>query len=138
MEGLWDEAAGFLADTAGRDTFTRELLNFTIEARRLPRKNPAWAGIYSAVIPGLGKLYCRRPFDALSSFTSTAILGWEAYSGFHDDGLGSVKGWIFSAIGGIFYLGNIYGSLVAADIYNEEIEDKLVNKIRFRVHANFD
>jgi len=138
MEGRWQAAAGFLADTADRDAFTRELRVFADAARRRPGKSMALAGIYSTVLPGLGKLYCGRPFDALSSFTSTAILGWEAYTGFHDDGPGSAKGWIFAAIGGIFYLGNIYGSVVAADIYNEEVEMKLIDKIRLRVNAYFD
>lgn len=138
LEGYWDKARRVLVDPADRDSFTGELAAFLVEYEHLPRKSPVLAAGYSAVIPGLGKLYCRRPFDALSSFTSIAILGWQAYDGFHDDGKGSVKGWIFSVVGGIFYLGNIYGSVVAADLHNEEGELLLVKKVQVRVNAHFD
>ncbi len=138
MKGLWDDAREALRGPTGPDSFTDELTAFLSEYKHLSRKSPVLAAGYSAVVPGLGKLYCRRPFDALSSFTSIAILGWQAYDGFHDDGKGSVKGWIFSVVGGIFYLGNIYGSVVAADLYNEEVELRLVKKIQVRVNAHFD
>jgi tetratricopeptide (TPR) repeat protein len=138
MQGQWPEAREALGVITDRDPFTAELEDFLAAKDRLPRKNMALAGVYSAVVPGLGKLYCRRPLDALSSFTSIGILGWQAYDGFHDDGPGSVKGWIFSVIGGIFYLGNVYGSVVAADLYNEEGELMLIQKVQVRVNAYFD
>ncbi|MEJ2567876.1 MAG: hypothetical protein P8Z50_03225 [candidate division WOR-3 bacterium] len=61
---------------------------------------------------------------------TVGITGWQAYEGFKADGVHSVKGWIFGVVGGIFYLGNIYGSVVAADIYNEEQE------VFFRLSVN--
>ncbi len=131
-------AARSLVHTMEQNPFTQELISFLAEHEHLPRKNMYTAGLLSAVVPGLGKLYCRRAYDAFSSFSSIAILGWQAYDGFHDDGTSSVKGWIFSVIGGIFYLGNIYGSIVAADLYNEEGELTLINRIQARVYVHFD
>jgi tetratricopeptide (TPR) repeat protein len=138
--GKWNEALSvFSSDT---DTIinpiTLQLMDFANEGLALPHKNPVLAGMYSAVIPGAGKFYCRRPYDGIQSFLTTTLLGWQAYDGFHDDGVGSFKGWIFGTIGSIFYLGNIYGSVVAADIFNEEQEEKLLTKVRVFVNVNFD
>ncbi len=127
---------------------TRELLNDTsLESDRifsllengehLPRKNKFVSGMLSAVIPGAGKFYCGRNADAFHSLVTVSITCWQAYEGFDDDGIHSVKGWIFGVLGGLFYLGNIYGSVVAADIYNEEQEIMFKLSIKKHLHENF-
>lgn len=123
----WEEAKEFLYDT---DTLSGQLLTFLERGQNLPRKNPFVSGMFSMVIPGAGKFYCNRPMDGIHSFITVGITGWQAYEGFKADGIDSVKGWIFGVLGGIFYLGNIYGSVVAADIYNEEQE------VFFRLSVN--
>ena len=50
------------------------------------------------------------------------VLGWGAYDGFSENGVSSRKGWTLGTIGGIFYLGNIYGSVVAAQRHNQRTE----------------
>lgn len=123
----WVRAKDFLYDT---DTLRGQLSVFIKAGQNLPRKNPFVSGISSAVIPGAGKFYCGRPADGFHSLVTVGITGWQAYEGFKADGVHSVKGWIFGVVGGIFYLGNIYGSVVAADIYNEEQE------VFFRLSVN--
>lgn len=123
----WDKAKGFLQY---EDTLSNQLLTFVKRGQNLPRKSPFVSGMFSTVIPGAGKFYCNRPMDGFHSFITVGITGWQAYEGFKADGINSVKGWIFGVLGGIFYLGNIYGSVVAADIYNEEQE------VFFRLSVN--
>jgi tetratricopeptide (TPR) repeat protein len=123
----WDKAEDFLYDT---DTLRERLSAFIETGQNLPRKNPFISGIFSAVIPGAGKFYCNRPADGIYSLLTVGVTGWQAYEGFKADGVHSVKGWIFGVVGGLFYLGNIYGSVVAADIYNEEQE------VFFRISVN--
>jgi tetratricopeptide (TPR) repeat protein len=115
----WDRATEILDDI---DFESSDLFDFVEKGQNLPRKNRFVSGMFSAVIPGSGKYYCDRPMDGLHSFVTTGITTWQAYEGFKADGIHSVKGWIFGVLGGLFYLGNIYGSVVAADIYNEEQE----------------
>ncbi len=123
----WDSAREVLHTT---DILQGQLLTFIETGQNLPRKNPFVSGAFSAVIPGAGKFYCNRPTDGFYSLFTVGITGWQAYEGFKADGIHSVKGWIFGVVGGVFYLGNIYGSVVAADIYNEEQE------VFFRLSVN--
>lgn len=134
----WDKASTILSNFDQTDITTVDILKFAHIGQNLPRKNKTLAGIYSTLIPGLGKFYCNRPVDGLQSLFSTVILGWQAYDGFHDDGVSSLKGWIFGTIGGLFYLGNIYGSVVAAELYNEQHEAQLMSKIKVYLNVHFD
>jgi hypothetical protein len=40
-----------------------------------------------------------------------------------------VRGWIFGSIGAVFYAGNIYGSTVAARVYNHQLEVSLLRSL---------
>ena len=134
----WREARGVLNRRKNNDPMSVQLGDFAAAGERLPRKNKVLAGLFSTIVPGSGKLYCNRAYDGLQSLFTIGILGWQAWDGFHKDGMRSVKGWIFGVIGGTFYLGNIYGSVVAAEIHNEEQEEKLLREVRVFIHANLD
>ena len=130
----WDKAREFLSDSASKQSQIFLLLG---KGENLPKKNSFVSGMFSAVIPGAGKCYCGRPMDGLHSFVTTGITTWQAYEGFKADGIHSVKGWIFGVLGGLFYLGNIYGSVVAADIYNEEQEIMFKLSVKKYLNENF-
>ena len=88
----------------------------------LPSKSPLLAGFLSAALPGSGRVYVGRPNDALLTVFLLGVLGWAAYDGFSENGVSSRKGWTFGTLGGIFYLGNVYGSVVAAQTHNRRTE----------------
>ena len=92
------------------------------KGRTLPSKSPLLAGFLSTALPGSGRVYVGRPNDALLTVFLLGVLGWAAYDGFSEDGVSSRKGWTFGTIGGIFYLGNAYGSVVAAQTHNRRTE----------------
>ena len=115
----WDKAREFL-NSPGPNK--KQLFSLLEKGENLSKKNKLASGLFSAVIPGSGKFYCNRPADGFHSFATVSLTCWQAYEGFEEDGIHSVKGWIFGVFGGLLYLGNIYGSVVAADIYNEEQE----------------
>lgn len=88
-----------------------------------PHKNPVFAAILSTVVPGVGKIYTGHYGDGITAFILTGLLSYTSYSNFkagHD-----FRGWLFAGLGGIFYLGNIYGSAVSAQIRNAEIDLQL-------------
>jgi tetratricopeptide (TPR) repeat protein len=130
----WNQALEFLNDT---NSLSNQLSAFVERGQNLPKKSRFVSGLFSAVIPGSGKYYCNRPMDGFNSFVIVGISGWQAYEGFDEDGIHSVKGWIFGVLGGIFYLGNIYGSVVAADIYNEEQETVFKLSVKKYMDGNF-
>ena len=96
--------------------------NYAEKGKDLPSKSPLLAGFLSTALPGSGRLYVGRPNDALITVFLLGVLGWGAYDGFSENGISSRKGWTLGTIGGIFYLGNIYGSVVAAQTHNRRTE----------------
>ena len=92
------------------------------DGRALPSKSPLLAGFLSTALPGSGRVYVGRSNDALLTVFLLGVLGWTAYDGFSENGVSSRKGWTFGTLGGIFYLGNVYGSVVAAQTHNRRTE----------------
>jgi len=81
-------------------------------------KSPALAGTLSVFIPGLGQTYAGNLKDGLFSFILTGSATYQAYRGFHKEGINSAYGWIFSAMATAFYSANIYGAIKASNKYN--------------------
>lgn len=93
---------------------------------RLPTRSPFLAGVLSTIVPGAGRFYTGRIGDALNSLFVVGITGWQAYDGFRRDGISSVKGWTIGTLSGIFYVGNIYGSVISARVYNRRVADEFL------------
>ena len=109
-----------LPETVGQRTSIYK--RYAEDGKELPSKSPLLAGFLSTVLPGSGRIYVGRSNDALLTVFLLGVLGWAAYDGFAENGVSSRKGWTFGALGGIFYLGNIYGSVVAAQTHNRRTE----------------
>lgn len=106
-----------------------QLDRVTLSTAHLPYRSQAVAGLLSAVVPGLGKGYAGRWADGLFSFLVVSITGWQSYDGFHREGKGSAKGWVYGLLCFGFYSGNIWGSLVAANQHNKRIEEEILKKV---------
>ena len=100
--------------------------NYAEKGAALPTRSPFLAGTLSTVIPGAGRLYTGRFGDALTTLFTVGLTGWQAYDGFRRDGLSSTKGWTLGTLCGIFYVGNIYGSVIAARVYNRHVTDEFL------------
>lgn len=92
----------------------------------LPTRSPFLAGTLSTIVPGAGRLYTGRFGDALTTLFTVGVTGWQAYDGFRRDGISSAKGWTLGTLCGIFYVGNIYGSVISARVYNRHITDEFL------------
>ncbi|RKU19756.1 hypothetical protein C6503_07530 [Candidatus Poribacteria bacterium] len=92
----------------------------------LPTRSPFLAGTLSTVIPGTGRLYTGRFADALTTLFTVGLTGWQAYDGFRRDGISSAKGWTLGTLCGIFYVGNIYGSVISARVYNRHVTEEFL------------
>ena len=103
------------------------------DGRHLPSKSPLLAGFLSTALPGSGRVYVGRPNDALLTVFLLGVLGWAAYDGFSENGVSSRKGWTFGTLGSIFYLGNVYGSVVAAQTHNRRTEAAFLATIPFEI-----
>ncbi len=99
----------------------------------LPTRSPFLAGVLSTIVPGAGRFYTGRIGDALNSLFVVGITGWQAYDGFRRDGISSVKGWTIGTLGGIFYVGNIYGSVISARVYNRNVADEFLTTLSVEI-----
>lgn len=100
--------------------------NYAKRGADLPTRSPFLAGAFSTIVPGAGRVYTGRLGDALNTLFTVGLTGWQAYDGFSRDGLSSVKGWTLGTLCGIFYVGNIYGSVISARVYNRHITDEFL------------
>ena len=131
MQKQWSEAGEIFKGLQGADIIrVREkaaVYNIYAEnGEKLPTRSPFLAGMLSTVVPGAGRLYTGRVADALNTLFTVGLTGWQAYDGFRRDGLASVKGWTLGTLCGAFYVGNIYGSVISARVYNRHIADEFL------------
>ena len=134
MQKQWSEAGEIFKTLQGSDVIAVRAKasiyqSYAAAGTQLPTRSPFLAGVLSTVVPGAGRLYTGRLGDALNSLVTVGLAGWQAYDGFRRDGLSSVKGWTFGTLFGIFYVGNIYGSVVSARVYNRHVEDEFLTTL---------
>jgi len=97
--------------------------------KKSPYKSEAIAGVLSAIIPGAGKIYTEDYGDGITAFILTGLFGYLAYTNFKHDH--QARAWIFTAVGAGFYLGNIYGSIASAQIFNAKINFDFDEGVKF-------
>jgi hypothetical protein len=100
----------------------------------LKRKKPFLAGLFSAIIPGTGKLYAGKPREAIYSLMPVVFNFAQAAEGYYYNKTNSPHLYVFGAVGTVFYASNIYGSARAAKRKNEENRFRLRNNIEFEVY----
>lgn len=105
------------------------LSNFYDAKKNPSYKNEIFAGILSGIIPGAGKIYTQNYGDGITAFLITGLLSYLAYTNFENDH--STRAWIFTALGGGFYLGNIYGSISSAQIFNAKLNFEFNEGVKF-------
>ncbi len=107
------------------------IAKFYNERKYRIEKNSQKAAIFSAILPGLGKIYTENYSDAITSFLFTSIFyGLSAYN-FSNDSVW--KGVIFAGIGAYFHASSIYGSAVAAQHFNAQ--QKFEYELRLKKYA---
>lgn len=136
--GNVDSARAAIADASlegGKDTGPYVVLfsGLADEYGKGIGKSKWLAGILSASVPGLGKVYAGRKMDGLATFITLAFFGWQAYDGYAHDGAVSIKGAIFAAAGSGLYVGNIHGSVRAIDAENDKRRKAFGERVKFAV-----
>lgn len=101
--------------------------NFYFQKTNPDYKSEVLAGVYSAIIPGLGKIYTENYSDGITSFLLTGLFSYLAYTNFNNDH--PVRAWIFTLACAGFYAGNIYGSIASAQIFNAKINFDFINDV---------
>lgn len=93
-----------------------------------PYKSSALAGVMSAIVPGSGKMYLSEWGDGITALVVTSLFAFLAYDNFRADH--QTRAWIFTGLGAFFYVGNIYGSIASAQIFNARIDFEFRNGLK--------
>lgn len=102
------------------------LRQYALTDQKIRRRSPLLAGTLSAIVPGLGKVYSGNNGQALVSFLTCGALGAAAAENFLHYGIKHPQTLFFSGLFGIFYVGNIWGSVLSVQIV--KLEKQLENK----------
>ena len=97
-------------------------------------KSPFLAGMMSAALPGLGRVYAGKPAEGIVSFLYMAAFGFTSYDFYRGGGLRSPLFIISATVTSVFYAGNIMGSVVAARRVNNEFRHEMDQRILFDLH----
>jgi hypothetical protein len=98
------------------------------------RRSPVLAGVYSALVPGLGKFYAGKKKQAIAAFLPVISLAALTYEAYRKDGVKSARFIGFGTLFSVFYIGNIWGSTLAVRIRRNEFNKEYDNKILFDMH----
>lgn len=74
------------------------------------KKSLAIATGLSVLIPGMGKIYMKKPRQGLNMFLANLIFGIQAFESFKKAGPESIRFIAFGSLFAAFYTGNIYGT----------------------------
>lgn len=96
----------------------------------VPRKSPAVAGCLSAILPGAGQLYIRRPSDAIVAVLLNGLLLWATTEAFERKE--NATGAVLAAAETSWYLGNIYNAVNGAHKFNRMQTDAFFNRLQFQ------
>ncbi len=97
-------------------------------------KSPFLAGMMSAAVPGLGRVYAGKPAEGIVSFLYLAAFGFTSYDFYRGGGLRSPLFIISATVTSVFYAGNIMGSVAAARRVNNEFRHEMDQRILFDLH----
>ena len=107
----------------------KSLADITRNGLALKKKSPVLAGLFSAIVPGTGKVYAGRWKDGLISFLMTSTAAFVSVRGFNKNPKNFFP-WAMGTLAVVYYSGNVYGSAQAALKHNKYKEDELVQKTR--------
>lgn len=98
------------------------------------RRSPVLAGLYSAIVPGLGKIYAGKKNQGIAAFLPVISLAALTYEAYRKDGVKSARFIGFGTLFTVFYVGNIWGSTLAVKIRRNEFYKEYDTKILFDMH----
>ena len=116
-------------------TEMEEMSTYALDMRSYKRKSPWIAGLLSALIPGLGKLYAGYRGIPFGAMYMTIPLGAIAAESLILAGVASVQFIALGALFGVFYVGNIWGSVLSVYAKENEFYEELDHNIEFDMHT---
>lgn len=126
---LLDDYAGFQKYVS---MFDRENVNFQFHQDAMlttydrvvtrTRKSPLLAGVLSGIVPGAGKFYAGKIGSGAMALVTNTIFALQTYEGYRKDGVNSARFIIFGSLFSVFYVANIWGSVVTVRLEKTQFD----------------
>ncbi|MFW6224079.1 MAG: hypothetical protein ACOC4R_00315 [Bacteroidota bacterium] len=110
------------------------LEDFSSRYDEVNMRSPWMAGLLSAVVPGLGKVYAGKPNQGLSSFITFGLSALQSYEAYYRLGSDSPVFYITGLIALGYYIGNIWGSALSVKIRKSEELYEINQDLRGRLY----
>jgi hypothetical protein len=110
------------------------LLDYRQQLQKVKRRSPVVAGLLSAILPGAGKVYAGQLGQGVAIFLQNSIFALQAWEGYRKDGPRSARFLIYSGLFTVFYIGNVWGSVLSVQIKRQEMYERINNQILFDMH----
>ena len=101
-----------------------------------PRNLSPWvAGVASAIVPGLGKIYAGNLSEGVASFLAVgafAVLTADSWAK-----AGTPNNWrtiTYGTIGSLLYISNIFGSIASVKVYYQNFEEINRQAVMYSIH----
>lgn len=104
------------------------------EMKSFNPKSPWVAGLLSAGVPGLGKIYAGKYGSGVSAMITVSILGLVTWENYRKAGIDNPKTIVAGSLFSIAYLANIYGSVYSIKSYRDEFYERMDYRILFHLH----
>ena len=111
----------------------RKLLELHTKLKKIPKRSAFVAGLFSAIIPGTGKMYAGKPKQGLNLMLQNLFMGAQAIEALLIDGVASPRFIIFGGLFSIFYIGNIGGSALSVKLQQREAYETIHQEILFNL-----
>jgi hypothetical protein len=132
MQYKWAEAKmvgdDFLSSNQESDKFC-SLYNTALQGLDNKYKKPGYAALFSALVPGSGKVYTRNWKDGIYAFIFISTFSLLTYKSITNNDL-VFNSVFYGTITFSFYLANIYGSYKSAGKYNHKLNKKTTSGVQ--------
>lgn len=107
------------------------------DINKFNQKSKVVAGTLSALVPGLGKVYAGQPKQGLAAFISVILFGAVAGEALYKGGASHPLFIGTASIFSLFYIGNIWGSVLSVSIRRNEFNSKINDTILVNMSVPF-
>jgi TM2 domain-containing membrane protein YozV len=134
-------STGFVNYSTEMDLAQNKLNTLYHEIKKAKHKSGLLAGTLSALVPGAGKIYAGKIRQGVTTFLPVAIMGAQVFEAYKVGGINSARFYIYSGLFSVFYIGNIWGSVLSVSVcrneFNKEINDQVLFTMRIPVQKLF-
>jgi hypothetical protein len=96
----------------------RQIETSMLRVKNFKKRKPFVGALLSAIIPGMGKIYAKKPKQGISSLITVAVFAVQAIEMYRHGGFKNTGFYVYGGVFTAFYLGNILGGAHAVKKYN--------------------